>query len=407
MIYHADRELLTRLKEFFQRGLDPMADRYDGSTALDLETLAILGLVEPLSAYPGTELPPPPFKPMCAVQGRLLSEDLRLILSYEGFVPRHVLAAYVRTILGLHLGLYFLRLIHLLPAKIKRAQERELGPVCQVETDSARSLNSCPFRPEIVVDLTDDPGSPPAGLARASAMAYLDAVPIYVRAVFLVNRLKDFAGYEARATGTKGVLTIDDLLQLLAAPPGDMDGYFKARIGDLTIVGDDEELDPIEQQILRQPELTSLDKLVELICLQRMKIERKRVVELIDSLTQKNAPSGFMSQPSGRSAQRRFSIQSGLLETLVQLAVLNRAPDGRVEARTVLIDDFVSWLRTRYGFIVYAPAHRPVPPEEQPAWRANEIALRERLRQIGFFVDLSDAYNSQTLRPRYEVKLDA
>ena len=50
---------------------------------------------------------------------------------------------------------------------------------------------------------------------------------------------------------------------------------------------------------------------------------------------------------------------------------------------------------------------RAVPPEEQEAWRGNERALRERLRQIGFFTDLSDAFNSQTLRPRYEVGANA
>jgi len=62
-------------------------------------------------------------------------------------------------------------------------------------------------------------------------------------------------------------------------------------------------------------------------------------------------------------------------------------------------------LRARYGFVVYAPARRDeeAPPEEQEAWRRNRQAFRERLHQIGFFVDLSDAYNSQTLRPRYEV----
>jgi hypothetical protein len=67
------------------------------------------------------------------------------------------------------------------------------------------------------------------------------------------------------------------------------------------------------------------------------------------------------------------------------------------------VDEFVRWLRDRYGFVVYAPSLRSIPPEEYGAWRANDHAFRERLHQIGFFVDLSDAYNSQTLRPRYEV----
>jgi hypothetical protein len=78
--------------------------------------------------------------------------------------------------------------------------------------------------------------------------------------------------------------------------------------------------------------------------------------------------------------------------------------DGeRTRSTPVLLDDFLRWLHGRYGVVVYAPALRDVPPEEYEAWRENERAFRERLHQIGFFVDLSDAFNSQTLRPRYAI----
>lgn len=111
-----------------------------------------------------------------------------------------------------------------------------------------------------------------------------------------------------------------------------------------------------------------------------------------------------MRQTAGRAAPRWFTLDSHLLETLVQIAVVGRASDGTLWTRAILLDDFVDWLRTRYGFVVYAPAHREVPPEELGAWRENERAFRQRLHQIGFFTDLSDAYNSQTLRPRYQVE---
>jgi NAD(P)-dependent dehydrogenase (short-subunit alcohol dehydrogenase family) len=35
--------------------------------------------------------------------------------------------------------------------------------------------------------------------------------------------------------------------------------------------------------------------------------------------------------------------------------------------------------------VVYAPAHRDVPAEEQEPWRENLVAFRERLHEIGFF----------------------
>jgi len=150
--------------------------------------------------------------------------------------------------------------------------------------------------------------------------------------------------------------------------------------------------------------LSPLEQYVELVCLQRMKEERKRLVSsLLDSIAQKNKPGGFLKQAAGARSPRWFVLGSNLLETLVQIAVLDRE-GGKIVSRNLLIDDFLEWLRTRYGFVIYAPAHRQVLPEEQGIWRMNELALRERLHQIGFFTDLSDAFNSQTLRPRYAVR---
>ena len=52
----------------------------------------------------------------------LMTEDIRRLLAYQEVVPRHVLLGYIRIILGIHLGLYFLRLLHLLPGWVKARQ---------------------------------------------------------------------------------------------------------------------------------------------------------------------------------------------------------------------------------------------------------------------------------------------
>lgn len=407
LLYHADPGILKQLKEFFQYGLDPALDRYDGVTKLDLETLAVLGLVDQVSTDPATSSIPPPRRPLCLAQGRLMAEDLRLLLAYEGVVPRHVLASYVRVVLGLHLGLYMLRLLRLVPNRVERALQRDLTLGCPIECGTTETSLTCPYAFDFVVDLTDEARSAPASLAAASASRYMDAVPAYVRAVIMVNRIKEFATVMAASGKIQEPNTLDDLLKVLAEPPSDIDGYFTAWIGNAISVGQDEGVDPVAQGILRMEGLSALEKYVELVCLQRMKIERGRVVDLVDSLAQKNKPGGFLRQPAGRGAARRFSLHSSLLEALVQIAVLERGSDQQIRARPVLIDEFVDWLRTRYGFVVYAPAHRAVLPEEQEAWKQNQQALRDRLHQIGFFVDLSDAYNSQTLRPRYSVQSHA
>lgn len=403
MLFHADPEVLTLLKAFFGKGLDPVRDQYDRTTVLDLETLAVLGLVDQVTVDPATVQATEPLRPLCTGQGHLMADDLRRLLAYEGNVPRHVLADYIRTILGLHLALFVLRLLKLLPDWVDRASRRLPCLTCPVEDGTSQDIGTCPYHFEMVVDLTDDPGSPPAALAKESAAEHFGRLARYVRAVILINRLKDFAAMLAAAGTRPPARSVRDLLALLEQPPAEMDGFYGARISDVLSTGPDEQEEPIVTAILRQPGLSPLEKYVEMICLKRMKNERSRLVTLIDALTQKNKPGGFLRQTSGARSPRWFVLGSNLLETLVQIAVLDRDAQGRLNSRSLLLDDFIAWLRTRYGFVIYAPAHREVGPEEQDAWRRNEIALRERLRQIGFFSDLSDAYNSQTLRPRYEV----
>lgn len=407
MLFHADRPLLSRLKEFFGRGLDPALDRYDKSTSLDLETLAVLGLVDQVSVNHATTPAPDPIKPLCLGQGRLMAEDLRKLLAYEESVPRHVLANYVRTILGLHLTLLVLRLLKLLPDWVSRATRGESSPACAIDDVVSDDASACPYSLEIVVDLTDDPASSTAALSRASLTSHFDRISPYVRAVILLNRVKDFATVQAAAGKCEPPRTVTDLLRLLSDPPSEMDGFFTARIADVLTQGPDEEEEPIVTSILHLTGLSQLDKYVELVCLQRMRNERSKMIHLTDSLGQKNKPGGFLRQTAGARAPRWFVLGSHLLETLVQISVLGSDNSGRLESKPVLLNDFSEWLRQRYGFVIYAPAFKVVPPEEQDAWRRNEQALRERLHQIGFFTDLSDAFNSQTLRPRYKVAFDA
>lgn len=396
MLYYADPGVLERLRAFFGRGLDAALDRYDKSTVLDLQTLAVLGLVDQVDVKAASNPPPPPIRPMCLGQGRLLAEDLRRLLAYEDSLPRLVLAGYVRTIIGLHLALYQLRLLHLLPAAVRSAGQ--LSPICALEPDGAAS-SSCPFGEEIVVDLTDDPRSGPGLLAIRSAEAHLNQLTMYIRSVFVVNRLKDYSSVLQRPPVSR---TVWDLLGILANLPSNFDGFFEARLADMAApLASDEEEDPVVEAILEQ-RLSPMEKVVELICKERLPNERKAMTKLLDSLAQKNKPGGFVRQTAGPRAPRWFVLGSQLLETLVQIAVIDREGD-RLLSRPVLIDDFVQWLYERYGFVVYAPSIREVGPEDYAAWQQNLMAFRERLHEIGFFVDLSDAFNSQTLRPRYEV----
>ncbi len=398
MIYHADPQLLTHLRDFFGRGLDRGTDRYDQTTSLDLETLAILNLADQVTVSPKSTAAPPPRPPLCSAQGRVLCDDLRRLLAYEAVVPRQVLALYIRTVIGLHLALFMLRLFRLVPMRVDAALRGEDDPQCPLEFTAACGLGGCTSSGEIIVSLAPNAASGSAKLAMQSAAQHFGGLAAYVRAVITVNRIKDYVGPRAGS--------FEQYLEILRHPSPDMEGFFQARISDATTPQHaDEEEDPLVRQILALPHLSKLEKYVELICLERMKNERTRLTTMIDALAQKNRPEGFLRQSAGARSARWFSLEPNLLETLVQIAVLEPSTGhtGRFTSSNVLLDDFIAWLRKRYGFVIYAPGHRSVAPEEHDAWRQNELELRERLRQIGFFTDLSDAYNSQTLRPRYKI----
>lgn len=402
MLHHADPAVLTRLKDFFIRGLDPALDQYDGATELDLHTQAVLNLVDLVSKRsPDSGPSPVPIRPLCMAQAHLLAEDLRRLLAYEDEVPRLVLADYVRTTMGLHLALYMFRLLRLVPATVASVSAGASEVPCALGNHATAGA-ACPFAGEIVVDLTDDPRSGPGELARRSADDHLGQLGTYVRAIFTINRLKDFANALDRSPRQRALA---EYLAILGDPPDEFEGFFRARLADLNAGASIEgEVDPIEEAILDQP-VSSLTKLVELVTRERLPNERKRLIDLLDSLAQKNKPGGFLRQSAGARSPRWFVLGGQLLETLAQIAVIDQS-SGTVRSRPMLIDDFLEWLRSRYGFVVYAPAHRTVPPEEFDAWRRNERAFRERLQQVGYFTDLSDAFNSQTIRPRFEIGHD-
>jgi hypothetical protein len=88
---------------------------------------------------------------------------------------------------------------------------------------------------------------------------------------------------------------------------------------------------------------------------------------------------------------------------LVQIAVLGSVDQKGTRtfrSRPILIDQFSTWLHDRYG-LVLMPTWPDATIEDLTAFNANLRLLKDRLREIGFYVDLSDAYNTQTIRPRY------
>jgi hypothetical protein len=149
--------------------------------------------------------------------------------------------------------------------------------------------------------------------------------------------------------------------------------------------------------------LSKLETFVDILYHFQHTTLREQHRKLLAGLCGTDLDRGFMA---GRGRTRRkYVIGNELLEVLIQLAVLGqRASDGKWQSRPITIQEFVDWLRGRYGLLIdtLGPG---VPDDEQinRALATNLSALKTRLRQLGFFTDLSDASNSQVITPRFQI----
>jgi hypothetical protein len=404
MLEYGERQALDDLKEYLDRGRNPATGKYDGKTTLDLETLTVLKLVEgiPDRYASGDKLTPDP--PVCIGQSRVLCDDIQRILAYRDVVPRPTMVDYLKTIFGVHLAIYVLRLSRQLSGWIQDKAAHPTCLSCPVDGKEKDPFHDCPYQVRMVADMGDDYRSRMAQLAKESAAAEYDGrLSDLVKAIFAMNQLLRYARWEKLPDDPRKVPA------LLAAPPEGMEADFKRALKDLaTDKNEDEELPPEIEAIL-SAEISSFDKLIEIVAHVRQKHHLKYLVQMLDKLLQKNSPFGALVQGRSASNPRRFHLGGRLLEVLVQLAVLQYdRPDGsqvRFYTEPMLVDDFLAWVEKRYGFVVGTPvtphARSPVTLDEHRAYRDNVRALKDRLREIGFYDDLSDAYNAQTVRPRY------
>ncbi len=417
MLYHARggrgqvaRDALTR---FFFPGVDLHTDKYDPSASVDVETQALLHFDQQVTVDTRDSQEPERFPPLCVGQADLLADDTLRLLAYEPYIPRSVLVEYLKTLFAFHLGLYHLRLIKLLPTLVRR---RSADPICEprncpVAPGEVLAHGGCPYRVYLLADLGNDLQGHMADLARQSADVHYRRIPNYVASQYLIRKLDEFAEYLSKKVGklaapAHGYFAVADLLRLLEPPyAGERDSYFKMRLAGVledTAGETRDELDP-ELRRVTEMNLSDLDMFIELLMALRGPYHRRYITEFLDSVF-KGAGAGIMHQSKG--SPRRFALGSHLLEVLLQIAVLQSSSSG-FHTRELRIDELLTFLQDRYGIFVDR-----LPPgdgfgmasiNDLAALRQNVGAFKDRLREIGFFRDLSDAYVTQTITPRYTI----
>ncbi len=419
MLAHArnnsGQNAIQHLKSFFFDGFNRVTRELDAGTLTDIETSTLLHFLSQRKDAPNTKDGGDRYPPMCLGQADIMADDVQRLLLYRDFMPRAVMVEYMKLLLSFHLGLYHLRLLKLLPAweRQKKADALCTVATCPVKPREAQApQGDCPYKLGLFVDLTGNAGSAVAQRAVQSAESYLRRIPGFIRSYFVGKKLDEFGEFliargKIPRPDARTMSLSEDFALLGPQHDGERDKYFNGRLQDLleSLRDDEGGLDEQTQAIAKM-DLSDFETYIEIIVAQRGEFHRRYLIQSFDSVLQKNKPGALLAQPRARNAPRRFVLESRLLEVLLQLAVLQLTPNGyrTIEMR---IDTLLRFLRERYGLYIdqLPPGEGFGPPtiDDRQALRSNLQAFTARLREIGFYRDLSDAYVTQTVVPRYRI----
>lgn len=421
-LWHARNDLgkraLERLKSFFFEGIDPNTQQEDYRVMVDVETQALLSLnqAEVMQDAPVKDSREPT-PPLCIGLADLLADDVIRLLQYRSKIPRSVMVEYLKILLAFHLALYHLRLFKLLPELVRR---KGLEPTCESSKCPLRpgsnedAQGGCAYQVGLFVDVQNHPGTRVSQLAEISAELQYRRIPGFVRAYFLTKKMDEFAQHLLQFGRLPGVanrqLSVSEVLGLLSdTHTSDREQYFGSRLLGLRedMAGEDDTLDP-EIQATFGMKLDQLNTYIECLMAVRGDFHRTFIVRALDALLLKNRPGALLAQARSSRAPRRFILDSRLLEVLLQIAVLRYdTGSSRYFSEEIQIDRLLGFLRDRYGIFIDALPRGEGFGEpsitDREALRQNKAAFKNKLREIGFFQDLSDAYVTQHVTPRYRI----
>lgn len=375
-------QVKEELKQFLMEGWDKTTDAISNTKTLDVDSLGILHLIK--KVRPGfleSSSTLNQIKPILKDQAELYCDDVRRLLVYKREIPRNVLIDYLKTITSFHLSLYIQKLIYLLPKIVAEGR-------FDIKDDWS-----------IVLDSTDDFESKISKVAIEDADRMYNSIYDYIKATFQVNAVLKKENLEKNNSKH-----LDRVLEVLKNPPKDFDLYFQVLWNNIQSTLDDEDKELLNSMV--RYETTYFDKYIELLIKVRGPYQYKYHVQFIDNLSQKNNERGFISQGRSKKHPRRFVLGTRLLEALVQIQVLHREGDGFI-TKSLSIEELTEKIKERYGLIINGlsePRFEDADLNIHLAFKENVEAFKQKLRQIGFYNDLSDAYILQKIRPRYELK---
>ena len=380
-------EVMNALKSYLSIGWDNASRKIVDSPTLDVDTAGILHLIKLVDIDTKVSNSQMVIKPILEDQANLFCDDIMRLLAYQHSIPRSVFIDYFRILAGFHLSLYFQKLVYLLPKMVKEGR-------IDVKDDWSQ-----------VVDLTDKLESSVSPIACADMDKTINGLMDYIRASYSIRVMRRIVTPNA---------TVATALSMIKNPSMEINADINANLRNIynrysSNAKTTEEMQEAEQnakdlQEYLQYEETPLEKYVQCLMKVGAAYQLKYSRDFLDKSSMKNEASALIIDGRSRKHTRRGSIGSKLLEVLVQLLVLDQK-NGKLESKPLSIRQLAKAIRKRYGLIIDGtdePRFADADIKTHQAFKDNMNALKSKLRQIGFYTDLSDASSLQKIRPRYK-----
>jgi hypothetical protein len=392
-----DPTLLDDLKRFLR--LDPAEEE-----KVDLASFALALLGEDYDEDLRGEKADPAPTPQCRALARDYADDVRRLLAYAEVMPRAALVEHLRRLTGFYVGLSLLRTFRIVVDVEQRGGERRLCAEC---ASGNNPPTTCPYKLDLFVDAGEDARSTTARISEAAWARQEDQLARYVRSHLALRKLFEF-GEALAEDDPQSQLPRESLEQIAAletaAPKERLDAHFGERVRSLADEAGESGAKERIRELDREYRGMGLSPYRVYVALLAQLTERKWISyhrQLIDSLFAKNTADGAMRQPLGGPRRRRVALGPGLLETLTLAAVVD-VQDSPPVTRPLRVDQLIDRFETRYDLLVARP---PSELEDDPgahvAAADNVERFKARLREVGLFTDLSDAFLAQTVRPRH------
>ena len=385
LMLKSNPEVMMGLVRYLSKGWDKTTGDINKQEELDVDTTGILYITKPLRERKGInkEVVVTP-KPLLKKQAALFTDDIRRLLLYKDKLPRAVFIDYLRILCGLHLALYTMKVVYLLP-KMIAAGTRD------VEDDWS-----------MVVDVTDNLDSQVAPYACKDIERMENSYGKYIRATYMVDIVQN-----RKRCG------VDDALRILKEDNNKQGEYYETILGLIKEELPEKSENEFDQNDLNEmlelfPKNDYFDMLVHVLEKSNLGASQHKFIhDFIDAVCMKNTSSMLMADSRSKRHPRRGALGSKLLETMVQLLVLKEKDNGGYETCSLSIDELAYAIRKRYGLIINGIEEErfsDADVEMNAAFRLNMEAFKNKLRQIGFYTDMSDACILQKIRPRYKLE---